>query len=155
MLAHEPNNGILFYLFTSENLKEMKEEIRLCKKSMFFHWINREGLYMKPSDECMRKISDAFSHESCPTQNALYRRGRLMSNLKLQAFRLRYNPSAFLSEETRRRETGIFSSTPSSVSNSVPPDCGSTSFTSERLTREPRWTRKKPWPSSVFRAAPS
>lgn len=46
-----------------------------------------------------------------------------------------YRPSAFLREDTRRRETGIFSSTPSSVRSKVPPDCGSTSLTSARLTR--------------------
>ena len=61
MLAHEPNNGILFYLFTSENLKGMKEEIRLCKKSAFFHWIDREGLYAKPPDECVTKLLMRFS----------------------------------------------------------------------------------------------
>lgn len=46
-----------------------------------------------------------------------------------------YRPSAFLREDTRRRETGIFSSTPSSVRSKVPPDWGSTSLTSARLTR--------------------
>lgn len=33
-----------------------------------------------------------------------------------------YRPRAFLREDTRRRETGIFSSTPSSVRSKVPPD---------------------------------
>lgn len=46
-----------------------------------------------------------------------------------------YNPSAFFREETRRRETGIFSSTPSRERSRVPPDWGSTSLTRARLTR--------------------
>lgn len=46
-----------------------------------------------------------------------------------------YRPSAFFRAETRRRETGIFSSTPFSVSNSVPPETDSISSTMERFTR--------------------
>lgn len=47
----------------------------------------------------------------------------------------RYRPSAFLSAETRRRDTGIFSSTAFSVSSSVPPDTDSISSTMDRFTR--------------------
>ena len=46
-----------------------------------------------------------------------------------------YSPSAFFKAETRRRDTGIFSSTAFSVSSSVPPDTDSISSTIERFTR--------------------
>lgn len=46
-----------------------------------------------------------------------------------------YSPSAFFRAETRRRETGIFSSTAFSVSSSVPPDTDSISSTIDRFTR--------------------
>ena len=46
-----------------------------------------------------------------------------------------YSPRAFVSAETRRRLTGIFSSTPLSVSSSVPPATGSISSTMDRFTR--------------------
>ena len=46
-----------------------------------------------------------------------------------------YRPSAFLRADTRRRDTGIFSSTPLSVSSSVPPDTDSISSTMDRFTR--------------------
>ena len=46
-----------------------------------------------------------------------------------------YRPRAFFSAETRRRLTGIFSSTPLSVSSRVPPATGSISSTMDRFTR--------------------
>ena len=46
-----------------------------------------------------------------------------------------YRFSAFFSEDTRRRDTGIFSSTPFSVSSSVPPETDSISSTIDRFTR--------------------
>lgn len=51
---------------------------------------------MKPSDECVRKNSDVFSRKSCPTQNALYRRGRLVSSLKPMSFSVALQPERFL-----------------------------------------------------------
>lgn len=61
-----------------------------------------------------------------------------------------YSPNAFFSALTRLRLTGIFSSTPFSVSSSVPPETDSISSTMERFTRYPRCTRKNPWPSKRF-----
>ena len=55
-----------------------------------------------------------------------------------------YSPNAFFSALTRLRLTGIFSSTPFSVSSSVPPETDSISSTMERFTRYPRCTRKNP-----------
>ena len=46
-----------------------------------------------------------------------------------------YRPRAFFRAETRRRLTGIFSSTPLSVSSRVPPATGSISSTMDRFTR--------------------
>ena len=46
-----------------------------------------------------------------------------------------YRPSAFFKAETRRRDTGIFSSTSAKVNNNVPPATASTSCTMERFTR--------------------
>lgn len=46
-----------------------------------------------------------------------------------------YSPNAFLSADTRRRDTGIFSSTAFSVSRRVPPDTDSISSTIDRFTR--------------------
>ena len=51
---------------------------------------------MKPPDECMRKVSDAILRKSCPTQNALYRRGRLVSSLKPMGFSVALQPERFL-----------------------------------------------------------
>ena len=61
-----------------------------------------------------------------------------------------YSPHAFFSALTRLRLTGIFSSTPFSVSSNVPPETDSISSTMERFTRYPRCTRKNPWPSRRF-----
>ena len=55
--------------------------------------------------------------------------------LALRYYRKFYSPSAFFSADTRRRLTGIFSSTPLSVSSSVPPATGSISSTMDRFTR--------------------
>ena len=55
--------------------------------------------------------------------------------LALRYYRKLYSPSAFFSADTRRRLTGIFSSTPLSVSSSVPPATGSISSTMDRFTR--------------------
>ncbi len=46
-----------------------------------------------------------------------------------------YRFSAFFRELTRRRETGIFSSTPFRVSSRVPPETDSISSTMDRFTR--------------------
>ena len=46
-----------------------------------------------------------------------------------------YRPRAFFRADTRRRLTGIFSSTPLSVSSRVPPATGSISSTMDRFTR--------------------
>ncbi len=46
-----------------------------------------------------------------------------------------YSPRAFFRADTRRRDTGIFSSTALSVSSRVPPDTDSISSTMDRFTR--------------------
>ena len=46
-----------------------------------------------------------------------------------------YSPRAFFRADTRRRDTGIFSSTAFSVSSRVPPDTDSISSTIDRFTR--------------------
>ena len=66
-----------------------------------------------------------------------YRKGRRLCGTDpcVRYYRKLYSPSAFFSADTRRRLTGIFSSTPLSVSSSVPPATGSISSTMDRFTR--------------------
>ena len=78
------------------------------------------------------------------------RRALLTQSRNLLRSPAAYSPNAFFSALTRLRLTGIFSSTPFSVSSSVPPETDSISSTMERFTRYPRCTRKNPWPSKRF-----
>ena len=78
------------------------------------------------------------------------RRALLTQSRNLLRSPAAYSPNAFFSALTRLRLTGIFSSTPFSVSSSVPPETDSISSTMERFTRYPRCTRKNPWPSRRF-----
>ena len=103
-----------------------------------------QRLLGEPSPEHVSRISP---RKKRPPQT---RRALLTQSRNLLRSPTAYSPNAFFSALTRLRLTGIFSSTPFSVSSNVPPETDSISSTMERFTRYPRCTRKNPWPSKRF-----
>lgn len=103
-----------------------------------------QRLLGEPSPERVSRISP------CKKRPPQTRRALLTQSRNLLRSPAAYSPNAFFSALTRLRLTGIFSSTPFSVSSSVPPETDSISSTMERFTRYPRCTRKNPWPSRRF-----
>lgn len=103
-----------------------------------------QRLLGEPSPERVSRISP---RKKRPPRT---RRALLTQSRNLLRSPAAYSPNAFFSALTRLRLTGIFSSTPFSVSSSVPPETDSISSTMERFTRYPRCTRKNPWPSRRF-----
>ena len=83
----------------------------------------------------------AVSKKFCPREGASAEGGRVpgpraaASSSAVRRTAEPQIPNAFLRAATRRRETGIFSSTPLRVSSSVPPATVSTSSTMARFTR--------------------
>ena len=92
-----------------------------------------------PAQQRIPPASSRYSPRTSPSRDFATHTERagafVAPTLALRYYRKFYSPSAFFSADTRRRLTGIFSSTPLSVSSSVPPATGSISSTMDRFTR--------------------